>query len=171
MKSDLWRKSERVLCVQWQYKLAKDNSSTSHHALSDMSFSWTNVIFLVLTAINYIFWNKLTVRCCRQWLVWPTGRSGGRHGVWRTVQTHDAFDQHHPSMRNTFSYQLGKWWPDQSFQKWSTFTCIHSVCLFKCLQPLLFIKPRLNGLIRVWIHGLERNNSQFFLKIRFNENF
>lgn len=81
-------------------------------------FSWTNVIILVRTSIHYIFWNKLTVRCCRQWLVWPTGRWGGRHGVWRTVQTHDAFDQHHPSMRNTFSYQLGKCWPDQ-IQKWS----------------------------------------------------
>lgn len=78
------------------------NSRTSHHVISDrmrqMILWWQAWVFLRKNLIRLVLRNKLTVRCCRQRLVSPTGRSGGRRDVWRTAQTHEAFDQHHPSM-------------------------------------------------------------------------
>lgn len=100
------------------------NSRTSHHVISDwlgqMILWWQAWVFLRTNVIRLVLRNKLTVRCCRQWLVSPTGRSGGRRDVWRTAQTHEAFDQQHPSMRTLPACALEKIKYASSTSSWFT---------------------------------------------------
>lgn len=69
--------------------------------------------------------NKLTVRCCLQWLVSPTDRSEDRRDVWRTAETDRAavhvFHHHLPAMK---LLTLALKWPNHCFQKWPNPLCV-----------------------------------------------